>query len=72
MAAELTKQVRDKARELGFDAVGIANAAAPPEEAHERYRAFLAEGLHGEMGYLAEHEGVLAQFGDQALTRRHR
>ena len=58
MAAELTKQVRDKARELGFDAVGIANAAAPLAEDHERYRAFLAEGMHGEMGYLAEHEGV--------------
>ena len=58
MATELTKQVRDRARELGFDAVGIADATAPLAEDHERYRAFLSEGMNGEMRYLAEHQGV--------------
>ena len=58
MATELTKQVRDRARELGFDAVGIADATVPLAEDHERYRAFLSEGMNGEMGYLAEHQCV--------------
>ena len=58
MPADLTKQVREKARELGFDAVGIADATEPLAADHERYRAFLADGMHGEMAYLAEHDQV--------------
>jgi epoxyqueuosine reductase len=46
--------VRAKARELGFDVVGFARADEPLDADHARYRAFLDEGMHGAMGYLAE------------------
>jgi epoxyqueuosine reductase len=50
--------VRDKARELGFDVVGIARADEPLGVEHDRYRDFIARGMHGAMGYLAEHTEV--------------
>jgi epoxyqueuosine reductase len=43
--------IRAKARALGFDAVGFAEARLKPE-AGERLREFLAAGHHGEMGWL--------------------
>jgi epoxyqueuosine reductase len=51
-------QVRAKARALGFDAVGFARADVPLGEEMERYEAFLDAGMHGGMGYLAEHAEV--------------
>ncbi len=47
------EEIRAKALELGFHAVGFAPAALGPE-ARERLRAFLAAGQHGEMGWLAD------------------
>jgi len=48
----LAAEIRERARELGFDAVGIAPAALP-----SRYGAFLdrwlSRGRHGEMGWMA-------------------
>ena len=45
--------IRDRALALGFDAVGFAPAALG-QAARERLAAFLAAGMHGEMGWLAE------------------
>jgi epoxyqueuosine reductase len=50
--------VRDKARALGFDAVGIARANEPLEVDHERYEAFVDAGMHGDMDWLAENREV--------------
>jgi len=47
----VTERVRARAFELGFDAVRIASAA--PAEARERFEAWIADGRHGEMGWLA-------------------
>lgn len=46
--------VKSLAREVGFDACGIAEAMAlSDDELH--LRPWLAEGCHAEMGYMAEH-----------------
>ncbi len=45
--------IRARALALGFDAVGFAPAALGPE-ARERLGQFIAEGQHGDMGWLAE------------------
>ncbi len=47
------EQIRDKALELGFDAVGFARAET--SAAARGYLAdFIAQGLHGDMGWMAE------------------
>ena len=43
-------QIKQKARELGFDLVGITSAAPPPHA--PAYRRWLADGFHGEMTYM--------------------
>jgi epoxyqueuosine reductase len=43
---------------LGFSAVGFARAEPPLAQDFERYERFVSAGMHGEMGYLADHEGV--------------
>lgn len=45
-------QIRDKALQIGFDAVGFCQAALGPEARH-RLNQFLQEGRHGDMGWLA-------------------
>jgi epoxyqueuosine reductase len=52
--ARATTRVLEKAAALGFDVVGVARADEPLGVEHERYRAFVEEGRHGVMGYLAE------------------
>lgn len=42
-----------EARRLGFDAVGITRADVPLEPEFGRYEAFLADGMHGGMAWLA-------------------
>jgi epoxyqueuosine reductase len=49
----LRQKLEDKARELGFCAFGIARADAAPK-AGERLRAWLAEGAHGDMRWMAD------------------
>lgn len=51
--AAAARLVKRKARELGFDVVGIARADVPLEVEFERYRSFVDAGLHGELDYLA-------------------
>jgi epoxyqueuosine reductase len=43
--------IRNKALELGFDAVGFAKASLAPE-AQDNLKAFIAQGLHGEMDWM--------------------
>ncbi|HUK56279.1 MAG TPA: tRNA epoxyqueuosine(34) reductase QueG [Nitrospiria bacterium] len=52
MPSSLTQKVLDRARALGFDAVGIASAGDLDED-DEALSRWLAEGRHGGMGYMA-------------------
>ena len=45
--------MREKARALGFDACRVTSAEAPTE-ARDRLDAWLAEGAHGDMIWMAE------------------
>ncbi len=47
-------RIRTQARALGFDVVGVARADEPLGVEHDRYAAFLARGMHGEMAFLAD------------------
>jgi epoxyqueuosine reductase len=54
--SDLSRRIRERARELGFDAVGIAPLHS---SAHaDAYRRWVAAGMHGEMGYLARPDAV--------------
>ena len=46
----LTTKLKDRAKELGFDLVGVAGAE--PSAFAEEYREWISQGMHGEMGYL--------------------
>ena len=46
----LAQQIKQQARELGFDLVGITTVDPPPHAA--QYQQWLANGFHGEMGYM--------------------
>ncbi len=48
----LTLLIRERARALGFDAVGFAAADLPPS-IQSAYRRYIAEGRHGDMRWLA-------------------
>ena len=50
--ASARDQIRDRALALGFAAIGFCEARLGPE-ARERLAAFIASGLHGDMGWLA-------------------
>ena len=52
----LTKQIKRKAREIGFDFAGIADAG--PAQSRARYVNWLAHGYHGEMNYLARPDAI--------------
>ncbi len=51
MSGELTRRVKAQARALGFDLVGVTTPDPPPHWA--AYQRWVAQGLHGEMAYLA-------------------
>jgi epoxyqueuosine reductase len=54
--AALSARIRNRAREMGFDLVGIAPAHA---SAHgDAYERWVARGMHGEMGYLSREDAV--------------
>lgn len=50
---DLAQQLRTLSQQLGFSAVGITRA--DPGAASDKLRAWLAEGMHGEMDYMARH-----------------
>jgi epoxyqueuosine reductase len=64
-AAALSARIRERARELGFDAVGIAPVG--PSAHADAYRAWVDAGHHGEMGYLAREDAV-AKRADPGLV----
>jgi epoxyqueuosine reductase len=51
-ATDMREAIRDEARRLGFDAVGFTSAALPPETS-AGLDGWLAEGTHGDMGWMA-------------------
>jgi epoxyqueuosine reductase len=65
--SDLDASVRARARALGFDAVGVARADEPLTEDFVRYRAFLEEGMHGEMRYLAESAPLRERLDTEAI-----
>ena len=56
MADDLKKIIREQAHDLGFDAVGFADAQADPKDARALYR-FLADGRQGDMAWLNNNDG---------------
>jgi len=50
----LRRKIAEQASALGFDAVGFADARAPWDAA-DRLATFLANGFHGDMGWMAIH-----------------
>ena len=52
----LTERICRRARDLGFDRVGVALARPVPHLG--AYQAWLARGYHGEMGYMARPDRV--------------
>ncbi len=55
-ADDLTGRIKDEARALGFDAVGVAPVT--PSDYGDFYEAWLAAGYAGEMAYLARRDAV--------------
>ena len=51
--ADAKSLIRAEAARLGFDAIGFTEARLP-DEARARLDGFLAEGMQGTMGWLAE------------------
>ncbi len=50
---DIKPEIRKRALEIGFDAVGFA-PADQPQEAGERLKAFVDAGYHGDMGWMPE------------------
>jgi epoxyqueuosine reductase len=64
--------IKERARALGFDAVGIAKAvttagASPLERDHERYERFVARGFHGDMAFVAKDALVRKRADDPGI-----
>ncbi len=51
--AALATDIRAWARELGFPSLGICGTDLAPHD--ERLRQWVAQGLHGELDYMARH-----------------
>jgi epoxyqueuosine reductase len=66
-AGAMGARVRAHARALGFDAVAIARADVSLDRDIERYDAFVAAGMHGEMHWLAGHPGARARVDGEAI-----
>jgi len=52
VSSQLAASIKAKARELGFDLVGITSAE--PSAFADAFRDWIARGLHGEMAYMAK------------------
>ena len=63
VTVSLTERIRSRAHELGFEAVGFAPLRASDHAA--AYRAWIADGRHGEMAYLAREDAVEARLDPQ-------
>jgi epoxyqueuosine reductase len=65
-AAEISDRIRLRAREMGFGAVGIAPVR--PSDFGGAYARWIAEGMHGEMGYLAREDAVAKRLDPAVLV----
>ena len=64
----LKERIVTEARRLGFDAVAIARADLPLEADFARYEAFVEQGMHGAMEWLARPRGARRRLdGDEIL-----
>ncbi len=65
------ERVRAEARALGFDAVGIARLGEGEaiEQDFARYEAFVANGMHGAMGWLARHAEVRRRLDGDGILK---
>lgn len=57
---DIITAIKAEAQRLGFSACGVARAEAVPEEVMAQYDAWLAEGHHGTMDYLARNRALRA------------
>jgi len=64
---ELRERIVEKARALGFDAVGIARADEPLELDFRRYEAFVDAGMHGTMQWLASDREARRRLDGEAI-----
>lgn len=55
MVSQLKPALVEEARRLGFDAIGVTQAAGDPRDARH-LAAYIAQGRHGEMGWMATTE----------------
>jgi len=53
---EMSERIRSRAREMGFGAVGVAPVR--PSDYGDAYEAWIGQGMHGEMAYLAREDAV--------------
>jgi epoxyqueuosine reductase len=60
--------VRGAASSLGFDRVTCAPADLPLDVDYERYRQFVARGMHGTMAWLARHAQVRRRLDDDGIV----
>ena len=67
LVSKLTERVRAYAHGLGFDAVGIARADVSLDRDMERYEAFVARDMHGEMAFLGRNVPARARLDGDAI-----
>jgi len=60
--------VCQSALQLGFDRVAITDATQPMQPDFERYQRFVAQGLHGTMGWLANHAEVRRSLDNDGIV----
>jgi epoxyqueuosine reductase len=65
MTMPLAQAIKNEARRLGFHLAGITSAEAPPHLA--TYTAWLSQGRHGEMAYLATDRARLRRSNHQEI-----
>jgi epoxyqueuosine reductase len=53
----LTQNLKQKAVELGFNLIGLTRAESSPTL--DAYRKWIAQGMHGEMGYMARPDRIM-------------
>lgn len=61
------QRIIERARLLGFDAVGVARADEPLGVEHDRYLAFLDSNKHGKMDYLAANREARRRLDSEAI-----
>lgn len=63
----MKQRIIERARLLGFDAVGVARADEPLGVEHDRYVAFVESQKHGNMGYLAANREARRRLDSDAI-----